>query len=75
MDQDKSQQIEQRELMKVLEKRAMIPEYLKQSQEYLEKFVSEYTDSNTGKVNYRDMIEYLRTFDYERATNEKNVAP
>ena len=53
----------------------MIPEYLKQSHDHLEKFVTEYTDSETGKVNYRDMIDYLRSFDYERATNEKNVIP
>jgi hypothetical protein len=31
----------------------------------------EYTDGENGKVNYKNMIEDLRSFDYERATNEK----
>lgn len=35
-------------------------------------FVNDYQDQNkTGKVNYRDMIEDLRYFNYEQATNER----
>jgi hypothetical protein len=36
------------------------------------KFVEEYTDEDSGKIRYRDMIEHLKGFDYERATNERS---
>ena len=57
--------------MKVLFKRIKIPEYLKQNYDNLETFIQEYSDSETGKVNYRDMIDYLKTFNY--STNDKQV--
>jgi len=57
--------------MKILDRRANIPQYLKQSQDQLVEFVQSYTEAD--KVNYRDMIQDLRNFDYDRATNEKAV--
>lgn len=72
LDADKSNRIDARELYKILERRVVLPEYLKQNQEHLDQFVSEYVDQNTGKVAYRDLIEDLRTFDYDKATNDKS---
>lgn len=73
LDSDKSSQVDPRELLKVIERRAMIPEYLKQNREHLERFVGEFVNSESGKVQYRDLIDNLRNFNYERATNERGV--
>ena len=55
----------------MLEKRVKIPEYLKSSSDMLEAVVEEYTEKDTGKVRYRELVEDLRTFDYGQATTEK----
>ena len=39
----------------------------------MERFVNSYLNEENGKVQYRDMIDELRSFDYERATNERIV--
>lgn len=63
--------------MKVIERRAKIPEYLKQqNSELLQEFINEYTDQESGKVDYRGIIDDLRYFDYTAATttsNNKNI--
>lgn len=65
--------MDQKDFYRVIEKRANIPEYLKQSQDLLAKYINEFTDQETGKVNYKDIVEDLRVFDYDRATNEKTA--
>lgn len=65
--------MDQKDFYRVIEKRANIPEYLKQSQDLLAKYINEFTDQETGKVNYKDIVEDLRGFDYDRATNEKTA--
>lgn len=72
-DFDREYSIEYKDFMKVIDRRAKIPEYLKQqSGDLLHEFIAEYTDGDSGKVDYRGLIDELRTFNYEEANNNKN---
>lgn len=71
-DFDRVYEVELKDFMKVIERRARAPEYLKQQNgDLLHEFIAEYTDGNTGKVDYRSLIEELRYFNYEEANNSK----
>ena len=57
--------------MKVIDRRAKIPEYLKnENKELLHEFIAEYIDQISSKVDYRGLIDELRNFNYEEA-NQK----
>lgn len=69
VDFDRNYFIDFKDFMKVIERRAKIPQYLKEnSGDLLQEFVAEYTDGgDSGKVDYRGLIEELRYFNYEQA--------
>lgn len=74
-DFDREYGIEYKDFMKVIDRRAKIPEYLKQQNgDLLHEFIAEYTDADSGKVDYRGLIDELRNFNYEEANNNKNYA-
>lgn len=56
--------------MKVLEKRVIITETMKQQREELHEYLLEFQDQDTGKINYVDMAMDLRQFNYDLETNE-----
>ena len=73
VDSDRKYYVEYKDLMKVLDRRAKIPEYLKQeSGDLLHEFLGVYTDPNNGHVDYRALVEDIREFNYETA-NQKGA--
>lgn len=71
VDSDRKYYVEYKDLMKVIERRGKIPEYLKhESGDLLHEVVGPYTDHNNGHVDYRSLIEDIREFNYETA-NQK----
>ena len=71
VDQDREYTVDIKDFMKVIDRRAKIPGYLKQNNgDLLHEFISGYTDSNE-RVDYRSLIEELRNFDYELANASK----
>jgi len=53
--------------MKVIDKRTQVPGSLKHNKDDLLKYVGHFKDSKSGKIDYKDMIEDLISFDYRRA--------
>jgi Ca2+-binding EF-hand superfamily protein len=68
-DKDKSYLVDGKEILKVIERRAKIPEYLKESEDLLVKAICEFKDPQSGKINYKDFVESLRGFNYEYSNN------
>jgi Ca2+-binding EF-hand superfamily protein len=74
VDSDRKYYVEYKDLMKVIDRRAKIPEYLKQeSGDLLHEFMGQYVDHNNGHVDYRSLVEDIREFNYEQA-NQKGTA-
>jgi uncharacterized protein YdcH (DUF465 family) len=74
VDSDRKYYVEYKDLMKVIDRRAKIPEYLKQeSGDLLHEFMGQYVDHNNGHVDYRTLVEDIREFNYEQA-NQKGTA-
>jgi hypothetical protein len=70
-DFEREYSIDHKDFMKVIDRRAKIPEYLKQQNgDLLHEFIGEYTDGDSGKVDYRGLIEELRYFNYEEANSK-----
>lgn len=66
VDSDRSNSVEYKDFMKVIERRSKVPEYLKQENgDLLHEIIGQFTDA--GRVNYRGLIEELRHFNYEDA--------
>lgn len=61
--------VEGREILKVIERRAKIPEYLKENEDLLVKAICEFQDPESGKINYKDFVESLRSFNYDYANS------
>lgn len=75
-DFDRNYFIEIKDFMKVIDRRTRVPEYLKQENgDLLHEFISSYTDDQSGKVDYRSLIEELRFFNYEEANAHKGGEP
>ena len=70
LDSEKTYQAEPRDFMKVLEKRVIITETMKQQREELHEYLLEFQDQESGKINYVDMAMDLRQFNYDLETNE-----
>lgn len=66
VDKDRTYEVDVKDFMKVLERRAKIPEYLKQNNgDLLYEIVGGYTHEE--RVDYRGFIDELKTFNYEQA--------
>ena len=74
VDSARDYAVDVKDFMRVVERRAKIPQYLKEGEntECLQDFIAGYMDSQTGKVDYRGVVEELRYFNYEEAVNNKN---
>ncbi len=71
VDSDRKYYVEYKDLMKVIDRRGKIPEYLKhESGDLLHEVLGAYTDHTNGHVDYRSLIEDIRDFNYEQA-NQK----
>ncbi len=70
IDKDKTFKVDARDFYKVMDRRLKIPNYLKEHEDQLLTFAQEYQDED-GRINYKHMIEHLKTFDYDQATNER----
>ena len=68
LDKDKSYRVDSKEFVKIIERRVQLPDYLKQKRQYLDRIVEEYA-AGEGQVSYKEFVEDLRTFDYDKATN------
>jgi Ca2+-binding EF-hand superfamily protein len=74
VDSDRKYYVEYKDLMKVIDRRAKIPEYLKnENGELLHELLGQYTDHNNGHVDYRGLVEDIRDFNYEQA-NQKGTS-
>ena len=74
VDSDRKYYVEYKDLMKVIDRRAKIPEYLKnENGELLHELLGQYTDHNNGHVDYRSLVEDIRDFNYEQS-NHKGTA-
>ena len=62
-DKNKEYNLDPKDVYKVIERRAKLPEYLNVEHGALQDFMKELTNEGTGKVNYRDMVDSLRDFD------------
>lgn len=72
VDTGREYAVDIKDFMKVIERRAKIPEYLKQNNsDLLHDFIGSYTDQDSGKVDYRSLIDELRDFNYEVANAKK----
>ena len=69
IDEKRSNEIDPREFMRVLENRLRSSEPQKHCKEFLVDYVLGFQDQETGNVRYQDMADDLRRFDYERETN------
>ena len=70
VDSDRKYSVDYKDFMKVIDRRAKIPEYLKQeNSDLLYEFIGEYTQEE--KVDYRSLVEDLRYFNYEEANENK----
>jgi Ca2+-binding EF-hand superfamily protein len=68
VDSDRKYYVEYKDLMRVIDRRAKIPENLKRENgELLHEILGIYTDHHNGHVDYRTLVEDLRDFDYEKA--------
>jgi hypothetical protein len=66
VDSDRKYYVEYKDLMKVIDRRGKIPEYLKyESGDLLHEVLGAYTDHSNGHVDYRSLIEDIRDFNYE----------
>ena len=72
VDSDREYVVDVKDFMRVIERRAKIPQYLKESENkgLLHEFIGGYMDEQ-GKVDYRGLVEELRQFNYEEANNKK----
>jgi len=71
VDADRKYFVEYKDLMKVIDRRAKIPEYLKnESGDMLHEVLGNYTDPNNGRVDYRSLVEDLREFNFEQASSK-----
>lgn len=71
VDSDRKYYVEYKDLMKVLDRRAKIPEYLKnESGDLLHELLGNYANPDNGRVDYRLLVEDIREFNYE-AANQK----
>lgn len=74
VDSDRKYYVEYKDLLKVIDRRAKIPEYLKnENGELLHELLGDYTDHNNGHVDYRTLVEDIRDFNYELA-NQKGTS-
>jgi hypothetical protein len=72
VDSERNYLIDYRDVIKVIDRRARIPEYLKnENKDLLHDIVGVYTDQDNGKVDYRSLVEDLREFNYEDANSNK----
>lgn len=72
VDSDRKYYVEYKDLMKVIDRRAKIPEYLKQENgELLHEFLGNYIDHSNGHVDYRSLVDDIREFNYEQANKQK----
>jgi hypothetical protein len=72
VDADRKYFVEYKDLMKVIDRRAKIPEYLKnESGDMLHEVLGNYTDPNNGRVDYRSLVEDLRDFNFEQANSKE----
>ena len=68
VDSDRKYYVEYKDLMRVIDRRAKIPENLKRENgELLHEILGIYSDHHNGHVDYRTLVEDLRDFDYEKA--------
>lgn len=68
VDSDRSNTVDYKDFMRVIERRTRAPEYLKQENgDILHEIIGQYTDNDSGRVNYRGLVEELRQFNYEAA--------
>lgn len=72
VDSDRNYVVDVKDFMRVIDRRAKIPQYLKESENtgLLHEYIGGFMDDQ-GKVDYRSMVEELRYFNYEDATNKK----
>lgn len=71
VDSEREYSVDIKDFMRVIDRRSKIPQYLKESDktELLHEFIGGYMDNDTGRVDYRGLVEELRYFNYEEANN------
>lgn len=68
VDAERTYAVDYKDFMKVIDRRSKIPEYLKNdSGTFLSEYIAEFTNQETGKIEYKGLIDELRKFDYEKA--------
>lgn len=74
VDSEREYSVDIKDFMRVIDRRSKIPQYLKESDntELLHEFIGGYMDNDTGRVDYRGLVEELRYFNYEEANNQKD---
>ena len=70
MDKEKTNQVDPREFMRVLENRLRSTEPQKVHKEKLVDYVLKFQDQDTGLLRYVDMSDDLKRFDYDLETNQ-----
>ena len=70
-DSTKSNMVGFEEFKEIIERRSKFPKYL-QKDEMLAGLFKDFDVTNQGKINYRQFVESIRTFNYE-SEEEKNV--
>ena len=70
MDKEKTNQVDPRDFMRVLENRLRSTEPQKVHKEKLVDYVLKFQDQDTGLLRYVDMSDDLKRFDYDRETNQ-----
>jgi hypothetical protein len=72
VDSDRNYAVDVKEFMRVIDRRAKIPQYLKESENtsLLHEYIGGFMDDQ-GKIDYRSLVDELRYFNYDDATNKK----
>lgn len=70
LDKQRTYQAEPRDFIRVLERRTIITEKMKQQRDELHDYLKDFQDPETGRINYVDMAMDLRNFNYDLETNE-----
>lgn len=62
--------IDPNELVKIINKRTQVPESLRHNRDELNQYISHFQDKETGKINFKNFIDDLKQFDYQKSMNE-----
>jgi len=72
-DKEKNYLVDPREMMRVIERRIRIPDYLKQSEDLLIKSIVNYQDEGSGKIRYKEFVEDLKNFNFEYQNQDHRI--